>query len=168
MAARKRRTTEHVIAGMSLHHLAYLVVKAGFTLEATRADYGYDGAIITFDPNGEVENGLVYVQLKATNKIRVHNPSSSVLFRVTKKDLDLWGSEPFPVYLVLFDAQTELAYWLYLQKYLEANRIAVSAMKGKSLEVRIAMSQSLDLAAVGSWRSDKARVLGEIGRVPLA
>jgi Domain of unknown function (DUF4365) len=91
-----------------------------------------------------------------------------VLLRVTKKDLDLWGSEPFPVYLVLFDAQAEAAYWLYLQQYLEANRIVVSAMTGKSLEVRVAMTQNLDLAAVETWRSDKARVLTEIGEVPHA
>jgi Domain of unknown function (DUF4365) len=168
MAARKKRTTEHVIADMSLHYLAYLIAKAGFTFEATRADYGYDGFVITFDADGEVENGLVYVQLKATNKIRVHNASSSVLFGITRKDLDLWGSEQYPVYLVLFDAQAEVAYWLYLQKYLEANRITASAIKGKSLEVRIAKGRSLDLAAVGSWRSDKARALAKVGVVPHA
>ncbi|WP_158258164.1 DUF4365 domain-containing protein [Rhodopila globiformis] len=117
MGARKKRTTEPVIADMSLHVLAYLVVKAGFTFEAMRADYGYDVLSSPLTPMGEVENGLVYVQLKATNRIRVHNPSAWVLFRITKTDLDLWGSEQCPVYLVLFDAQAEVAYWLYLQNY---------------------------------------------------
>lgn len=168
MAARKRRTREHIIADMSLHHLAYLVVKAGFTFESTRTDYGYDGTIVTFSPNGEVDNGIIYVQLKATDSIRIHGSSPSVLFRISKKDLDLWGSEPFPVYLVLFDAQMEIAYWLYLQNYIESNNITVRSIKSKSLEVRIAMNQSLSLASLEAWRVDKTRVLTEIGVVPHA
>jgi hypothetical protein len=66
---RKLRTREHVIADLSLHHLSGPVFRAGFTIEAHHMDYGIDAHIETFDADGAVENGLIFVQLKATDNI---------------------------------------------------------------------------------------------------
>ena len=52
---RKIRTPEHVRADMSLHHVTYGVVKCGFSIEASRADYGYDASVAFYSHNGEVE-----------------------------------------------------------------------------------------------------------------
>jgi hypothetical protein len=120
---RKKRTRKHVIADLSLHHVAYQVVKCGFTIEPTRSDYGYDGSIFTYDRRGEVENGAMFVQLKATDHIARYKRRTTFSFPIEKRDVDLWKDEPFPVYLILFDTAAEVAYWLYLQAYLETNGI---------------------------------------------
>jgi hypothetical protein len=70
MTIRKSRVRKHVIADMSLPHLAYIIVSCMFTIEATRSDYGYDLSILTFDTAGQYENGNMFVQLKATDKLK--------------------------------------------------------------------------------------------------
>ena len=63
---RKQRVRGHVIADMSLYHLAYLVVKEGFTLETMQADYGFDGLMMTYDSNGYPDNGFISSRRKRT------------------------------------------------------------------------------------------------------
>jgi uncharacterized protein DUF4365 len=71
-AARKRRTRKHIIADMSFYCLGYLIVRCGFTFEANqRADYGYDGSVFTFDAQGQIENSYIFIQLKATDNIKM-------------------------------------------------------------------------------------------------
>jgi len=165
MPSRKKRVRNHVIADMSVHHLAYQVVKTGFTLEVLTKDYGFDAWIQTFDANGEIENGQLYVQLKATDHIKRNRSGTAVEYRVKKRDLDLWEGAVFPVYLVLFDAIAERAYWVYLQRYLQANRIKAARLTTASLVVEIDVNQVLDTAAVTSWRNDKGSVIDQIGKI---
>jgi hypothetical protein len=47
MTTRKTRVRKHVIADMSLLHLAYIIASCTFTIEPTRADYGYDLSVFT-------------------------------------------------------------------------------------------------------------------------
>jgi len=123
-------------------------VKCGFTIEATRSDYGYDGSIFTYNSRGEIENGNIFIQLKATDRIARYKTKTAFSFRIAKKDVDLWQDEPFPVYLILFDAVSEIAYWLYLQSYLEANGITSATMAGASLAVRMDASRIVDVNSV--------------------
>jgi hypothetical protein len=117
-AERKQRTREHVIADMSFHHLGYRVVQCGFTFEADKADYGYDGAIFTFDKHGQIENSYMFVQLKATDKTKFSSDRKRVIFRVSRKDINLWQDEIVPVCLIVFDAKRETAYWVYFQRHM--------------------------------------------------
>ena len=57
------------------------------------------------------------------------------VFRVKKSDVDLWESEPMPVYLVLFDVAEDRAYWTYFQQYAAANGISAATMKHNTVEV---------------------------------
>ena len=164
MTIRKRRTRAHVIADMSLHHLCYVLAKAGFTAEAIRADYGYDLTVFTFDDDGTYENGNVFVQLKATERVRRDPATGSIGFRVKKRDLLTWEEEPFPVYLVLFDAAKELAYGLYLQRYLQSQGVSAGALAAASLEV-VFEPRVLDVMEVRSWRGEKAMILERLGAV---
>jgi len=163
MIQRKQRTRQHVIASMSLHHVAYTVVKCGYTLEATQSDYGYDGLLFTYGDNGEVENGNIFVQLKATDNIAKYLKETRFSFRAGKKDVDSWQAEPFPVYLILFDASAEAAYWLYFQKYLQTHGVQASGIKGNWLSVEMDAAQVVDEQSVRGWRADKAEVLAKIG-----
>jgi Domain of unknown function (DUF4365) len=165
MARRKKRVRNHVIADMSLHHVGYEVVKHGFTIEAESSDYGYDCSIVTFDTDGEVENGMIFLQLKATEGVKRTKGKATVSFRVDRRDLDYWENEIFPVYLILFDAVAERAYWLYVQRYVQDNHISAARLNAGSLTVHIDLSQVVDGAAVARWREDKAAVLAQIGPV---
>jgi Domain of unknown function (DUF4365) len=164
-ADRKRRTREHVIADMSFHHLGYLVVQSGFTFEANKADYGYDGAIFTFDNDGRIENSYMFVQLKATDKIRLSSDRKRVLFRVSKKDISLWQDEIVPVYLVVFDAKRERAYWAYFQRYIERKGIKASKLRTETVTIELDTAKVVNRRTVASWRRDKAEVLAKIGKV---
>ncbi len=88
---RKHRTREHIIADLSVNHLEYFVLKNGFTLEKFNADYGYDAELYTYNKSGEFENGLVYIQLKATDNLEAKQLRSGKLsFSIEKQHLEIW------------------------------------------------------------------------------
>jgi hypothetical protein len=87
MTTRKTRVRKHVIADMSLHHLAYIIASCTFTIEPTRADYGYDLSVFTFDAAGRYENGNVFVQLKATDTLKLDPTTREIKFRISKRDV---------------------------------------------------------------------------------
>lgn len=68
---RKIRTVEHVIADLSYNFLERKVLQRGHWLDAPRNDYGIDAAMFHHNERGEVENGEVRFQLKATSKLKV-------------------------------------------------------------------------------------------------
>jgi hypothetical protein len=67
VAKRKRRTREHVIADLAMNHIERQVLLCGHTLQRTVHDYGLDAILTTFNSRGEAENGLVWLQVKATD-----------------------------------------------------------------------------------------------------
>ena len=155
---------KHVIADMSLHHLAYIIVSCTFTVEITRADYGYDLSIFTYDTSGQYENGNIFVQLKATDTLKVDQGTSEVRFRISKRDILTWESEPFPAYLVVFDARNAKAYSIYLQKYLGEHGVSSSTMKQASVEVRLPGTE-VNTGTIQDWRTDKNAALMQMGAV---
>ncbi|NLS95132.1 MAG: DUF4365 domain-containing protein [Planctomycetaceae bacterium] len=68
---RTHRTRQHVIEEMSLNFLERKVLERGHQLvPATRREYGYDATMFHFSPEtGEIENGEVRFQLKATDHL---------------------------------------------------------------------------------------------------
>lgn len=66
---KRRRTRQHVIADLSVNHVEYFALQCGYSIERIESDYGYDLQIYSYDKYGELENGVVYVQLKATDHI---------------------------------------------------------------------------------------------------
>ena len=158
----KMRPRRHVIADMSESHLDSVVNSCGFTIEHFRKDYGYDAFINFFDDNKEFENGNAYVQLKATDKIRLSTNGRSVLFRVATRDVKLWQDAFMPVYLVLYDAAKNVAYWVYFQRYLERHRIRAARLTTNSITVEIDIKNVLSAAAVKGWRTDKNRAMKQI------
>ena len=117
MLFRKRRTRSHVIADLSVNHVERHVLLCGCTVERFWHDYGYDLLLTTYNANGEVENGDVRLQVKATDFLRYRRDGQSSSFRVEAVDLHLWLREIMPVSLIVYDALREDAYWLYVQAY---------------------------------------------------
>jgi len=163
--AKKTRTRGHIIADMSVHHLGYRVVRCGYTFQATEADYGYDGSIVTFDKDGQVENANIWVQLKATESLRKSADGSKIRFSISNRDIKHWQDEPFPAYLVIFDAKDRKAYWLYLQRYFQKHNVRAETMTHESLTVEASAKRIVTLAAVRRWRRHKERVLKKLGAV---
>jgi hypothetical protein len=153
-----------VIADLSVHHLTGLVLRAGFTIEAHHADYGIDAHIETFDADGAVENGLIFVQLKATDNIEAYRLENGDLsFPMEKRDLDYWAKEPYPAYLVLYDAQGDVAHWLYIQNYLATQGIEVAMVTSASLSLHIPKAQTVTAGTPAQWRQHKADVISRMG-----
>jgi hypothetical protein len=164
MTTRKTQVREHVIADMSLHHLAFLIVSCGFTIRQMHADYGYDLSIFTFDEAGRYENGSIFVQIKATDRLRVDPATREIKFRISKRDILTWESESLPAYLVVFDATACKAYAIYLQQYFARAGISSATMTGASVEVRLP-GREVDAEAIQGWRAAKNAVLRQMGAV---
>ena len=82
---RKRRTREHVIADLAVHHVEGHVLRCGFTVERVVHDYGVDLYLTTYNAAGEVESGLVLLQLKATDHLRRTADGTAILFRIERR-----------------------------------------------------------------------------------
>jgi hypothetical protein len=161
---RKTRTRQHVIADLSLHHVAGPVLRAGFTIEAQHHDYGIDAHIETFDTAGAAENGMIFLQLKATDTIDTYRlANGDFSFPMDMRDPDYWAREPYPAYLVLYDAQGDVAYWLYIQSYLQTQNIAAVGMLQTTLSLHIPRSQIVGVRTPAEWRQHKAEVISRIG-----
>lgn len=109
-----------MIADLSVNYVEKFVLLCGHTVEKISSDYGYDLILCTYSDDGELENGNIYLQLKATDNIRLTGNGQFVSFALKKKDLNTWLSEPLPVMLIVYDATRDCAYWLYIQEYFES------------------------------------------------
>lgn len=154
MADRKIRTREHVIAAMSLHHVAYIVAKAGYVLDVPIADYGFDGLITTFDGDGCIESGTISVQFKATDHLRVL-ADGRIAVRLDNRDIDFWLGNFFPVIVVIFDARQETSYYLSVQEHFKAHPLTSDQRRRATLTVHIDPGAIVSDTAVRAWRDLK-------------
>jgi hypothetical protein len=154
---RKIRTSEHVIADLSAHHVEGHILRCGFTAERVVHDYGVDVYMTTYTARGEVENDFVLFQLKATDRLKRTADDSAVVFRLARADLAWWLVETFPVILVVYDAPADRAYWLYVQAHFEGKK-GLASGRGKSVTVHIPAVNVLDEDAIRRFAAAKAAV----------
>jgi hypothetical protein len=133
----KTRTRQHVIADLSVNHLERHVLLAGHTLHCVYFDYGYDVAMFTYRSNGEAEPGLAFFQVKATDQLPLLRDGKTFSWPVSRRDLRLWFEEVYPVVLVVYDAQADKAYWLYVQDYFADWRTTDLFAAGETISVHI-------------------------------
>jgi len=162
---KKRRTRQHVIADLSGNYVEYFALQCGYSVERIEADYGYYLQIYSYDERGELENGVVYVQLKATDHIERYIREEGLSYALEKAHLDLWLTEPMPVIVILFDAQNEVAYWVYLQAYFEQKGISLPSNQ-KTFTIYFDQHNIVNQNAVKKWQTYKNNVLAQIdGRI---
>jgi hypothetical protein len=150
---RKRRTREHVIADLSVNHVERFVPRAGHTVERVVHDYGIDMWMNTYNEHGEVENDEVRLQLKATDRLpegegQQQSDQETISYRVETADLRLWLKETMPCILILYDAQSDVAYWLYVQAYFEQLPDFDLAHAGATITIHIPRANMLDEDAI--------------------
>src|SRR5436309_12848243 len=101
----KLRTRGHVLADLSINYLERQVLLCGCCVQRMHSDYGYDLVMSTFNANGEIEAGIVYFQVKATDNLPLLADGKAVSWVVSRRDLRLWLGETFPVILVVYDGR---------------------------------------------------------------
>jgi Domain of unknown function (DUF4365) len=145
---RKRRTREHVLADLSANYVEKQALLCGFAVDHVRADYGIDLMVRTFNRRGEAENGWIPFQLKATDRLKVVEDGRAFSCRIERADLRHWLNESQPVILVLYEARTDRAYWLFVKDYCEALPQFDLSRVPERLSVRIPRDQVLDRQAM--------------------
>lgn len=160
-AHRKRRTREHVIADLSVNFAEKCVLQCGWTVQRISQDYGIDLLMTTFSRRGEIENGQVRFQLKATDSIRVVSRRQAIAVRLDWRDVVYWLNEWLPVILVVYDAKKDRAWWLYVQQSLREqmpkSRLSVSA----TMTVYVPQANLLNPAAIRQFARFRDDVLAE-------
>ena len=161
---RKRRTRTHIIADLSTNHFEKFAFQNGYSVERFGGDYGYDLNIYTYKANGEIENGFIFVQLKATDSLRVTKTAKSISFQIDKADYSLWNEEFYPVILALYDAQRDKAYWIYFQEYFQDKKVKSTT---KSIGLRIPIKNKLTAASLAKFQVLKNDLIAKLNSVPI-
>jgi hypothetical protein len=154
--ARKRRTRQHVIADLGVHHVEGPILRCGFTAERIAHDYGLDLYMTTYAAAGQAESDWVLFQVKATDHLKRTAGGESVIFRIDRADLNRWLGETYPVVLVVYDAREDVAYWLYVQAHFAAGR--APAGRRQTVTARIPTANVLDEAAIRRFAAAKAAI----------
>jgi hypothetical protein len=149
---RKRRTREHVIADLSVNHVEKCVLQCGWTVQRFSPDYGLDLLLTTFNRRGEIENGDVRLQIKATDAIKFTPARDAISVRLEWRDMVYWLNEPLPVILVVYDTKADRTWWLYLQETLRDSGRKARSRAVASLTVNIPRANVLDAQAVRRFR----------------
>jgi hypothetical protein len=162
---RKRRTREHIIADLSVHHVEGHVLRCGWVVERVLHDYGIDLELHSFDRSGQVQIGEVLLQLKATDRLRLRPGVATVPCRVERSDLTRWLAEPFPVILILYDARKDVAYWMYVQEYFRRQKGFNLFTAGQTITVPVPTANIVTTAAVRRFARFRDRVAAQFGEV---
>ena len=158
-SGKKRRTREHVIGDLGIHHVQGFILRSGFTAERVYHDYGIDLVMTTYDTNGEAENGEVLMQVKATESLPLMKKSPALTWPVARADLARWLGEPMPVILLVYGVVQDRAYWLYIQRYFAGGRVFRLARGAATLNVRIPTANLLNETAVRQFADFRDKVL---------
>ena len=159
---RKRRTRQHVIAELSVNHVERCALLCGFSVERIEHDYGIDLVLFTYDGNGEIENGQVFLRLKATDNLTVLSDEQTVSFSVERSDLERWLNEPMPCILVVYDALEDTAFWQYIQAYFEDMPDFNLAQAGRSVTIYLPKNQMVGQDAIRAFARYRDAVLSQL------
>ena len=96
---RKRRTRAHIIGDLGVNYAERRILECGWTVQRFNPDYGLDLLMTTFNRHGEIENGDVRLQIKATDSIKVIPRRKVIAVRLEWRDMVYWLNEPLPVIL---------------------------------------------------------------------
>jgi Domain of unknown function (DUF4365) len=156
---RKQRTRQHFIEDFGMNTIERQVLYAQCTLQRQYYDYGYDAFINTYNEHGEYENGVIQVQLKSTDKLKLSEERQVILFDLSKRDLELWLYSNSPVLLVVYDAVKEVAYWVDLLDYFQKNRANLKKVN-KFVRVYIPYDHVLTAQTIQTFRNLKNHQYG--------
>lgn len=153
----KRRTRQHVIADLGTHHVEGFILEEGHTVERFHHDYGYDRFMVTYDEDGNIEPGIIRLQVKSTEEAQ--HSGANVIFDLDVRDLNLWLAEITPVVLIVFDVSARRARWIDVRRYFDEDPSRIPGTGAKTIRVRIPARQLWSRKAVRTLRERKQRVV---------
>lgn len=134
-------------------------------MDKTQHDYGLDVIIYTYQSNGEIQEGFVHIQLKASDNIKYAKRGSFLSLSVGRAHLESWLAEPFPVVLVVYDAARDKAYWVYVQRYFaHIPNFSLTDIK-KRYSIRVPIDQVVEEEAVHKFAEFKQSILNQLDGV---
>lgn len=136
---------------MGLNFLERQVLRRGHQLRRVpEPEYGTDALMLHFSPGkGEIENGWVEFQVKATDKLRFVDKGKCVACVVETAHCRYWYWEvAHPFILVLYDAQKHRAFWIDVQRYLDEHVIEDK----ETVAIWIPAKNRLSLFAIDQFR----------------
>lgn len=151
---KKRRTRQHIIEDLGMNYVERQFLLAGYSVQRIYRDYGYDANVFTYDINGEVENGMILIQLKSSDHPQTAKNQKSIEYSLSKRDLELWLLEREMMLLVFYDASTEKAYYVILQEYFRENKLSLYKIN-KYIQIKIALANELTPKSVKAIRAIK-------------
>jgi hypothetical protein len=132
----------------------------GYSVERRVHDYGIDLTIATYDGQGKVEPGAVLAQLKATDHLKRVAGGQMVACRIERADLRAWLREPWPVILVVYDAVTDMAFWLYVQEHFQQKPRFNPDRGSASVTIRIPRANVVNATAMRHFARCRDRLPG--------
>jgi hypothetical protein len=156
---RKRRTREHVLADLSVHHVEGFILQEGHIAYRPTPDYGYDLFLLTFDEQGYSEPGHVCIQIKAAESL--HVVGDDHVFDLDVRDYNLWMREEVPVILILFDASRRRACWVCVQEYFREDAARRPKKGAKTVRVRVPTGQVVNRRAIARMRDLKEEAMNK-------
>jgi hypothetical protein len=151
----KRRTRSHVIADLAVHHVEGHVLRCGYTTRRIAPDYGLDLTITTYSKRGEVESGLIWLQVKGTDHPQRPKGQAVIAVRIEYRDLLSWIGEQYPVVLGIYDAIADKAYWIHVQAEFAGGKIFAAKRRGSHCTIHVPLGQVLNEQAIQHFRQLK-------------
>ncbi|MEN0049431.1 MAG: DUF4365 domain-containing protein [Bacteroidota bacterium] len=151
---KKKRTRQHIIEDLGLNYVERQFLLAGHSVQRIYRDYGYDANVFTYDINGEVENGMILIQLKSSDQPKLSKDQQAIEYSLSKRDLELWLLEREMMLLVFYDADSEKAYFVILQEYFTKNKLSLQQVR-KYIQIRIDLANELTPESVKEIRAIK-------------
>jgi hypothetical protein len=159
-----RRTRSHVIAALSVNDVTRYFIVAGHVPAVVSEDYGYDVTVITHDRRGNAEGGILYLQLKASERLPLARGKQSYPFAISRRHFNLWKNELMPVFLICYAADTGMAFWLHLQRYFQAHPSLFSNAR-QSARIFVPAANLLDRDAVEFMVDIKREAVHEAAKI---
>ncbi|MEM1123408.1 MAG: DUF4365 domain-containing protein [Bacteroidota bacterium] len=156
---RKRRTRQHFIEDLGFNYVEKQALFGRCTMQRITFDYGLDAEIRTFSNNGEPEVGLILVQIKSTDKIKLSSKQNGYVFDLSKQDLEYWLEEIVPVLLVVYDAKNDVGYFINLQEYFRQKELLLEKIN-KFIRVYITKDNKFTSQVVINTRKLKNQIYG--------
>jgi hypothetical protein len=104
------------------------------------------------------ENGLIFLQVKATEKTRPALGGQAISFRIERANLQHWLNEFYPVILIVYDVSVDKCWWLPVQDHF-GNLPGFNPFRaGQTVTVHLPIGQVLDASAIRQFAAlrDKA------------
>jgi hypothetical protein len=151
---RKLRTRAHIIEDLSIKHFTRHALLCGFSIEKFENDYGYDLSLFTYNEKGEIENGCITIQMKASDDVSF-NSKDCIAFDLNTKDLNLWLNQFDPVLFVVYDAKRNKAFWINIQDYFDGKYLKSRIRKQQTYRVYIPRKNTLNTKSIRSFAKVK-------------